>query len=119
MLNGVGTGGEVLIQDIAVEPDAAFPGDGGRVRIDADLLELAHVPPQLERADLEQVAEEYAAFEAVIEAQPQFVVLLGLACRDSMHLVPLLFHSLPLVAACAGHSLHQSIIRESLAFTPS
>src|SRR2546423_5933332 len=92
MLNGVGTGGEVLVQNVAVEPDAAFPSDGRGVRIDAHLLDLAHVARQLERADLEQVAEEHAAFEAVLEAQPQLVVLLGLACRNSMHLVPLLFH---------------------------
>src|SRR5689334_21294927 len=95
MLNGVGTGGEVLIQDIAVEPDAAFPSDGGGVRIDAHLLELAHVPPQLERADLEQVAEEHAALESVLEAQPQLVILLGLARCDSMHFVPLLLHVAP------------------------
>src|SRR5205085_1151839 len=83
MLNGVGPRGEVLVEHIAVEPDAAFPGDRRRVRIDADLLELAHIAPQLESADLEQIAEEHAALESVLEAQPQFVVLLGLACRNS------------------------------------
>src|SRR2546421_3677995 len=95
MLNGVGARSEVLIENIAVEPDAALPGDGRGVRIDAHLLELAHIPPQLERADLEQVAEEHAALESVLEAQPQLVVLLGLACRNSMHLIPLLFHVAP------------------------
>src|SRR2546430_14209043 len=92
MLNGVGARSEVLIENIAVEPDAALPGDGRGVRIDAHLLELAHVSPQLERADLEQVAKEHAALEPVLEAQPELVVLLGLACRYSMHLIPLLFH---------------------------
>src|SRR3954465_9034042 len=95
MLNGVGPCSQVLIEDIAVEPDAALPGDGGGVGIDADFLELAHVAPQLERADLEQVAEEHAALEAVLEAQPELVVFLGLACGDSMHFVPLLFHLAP------------------------
>src|SRR5437763_5809551 len=95
MLNGVGTGGEVLVEDVAVEPDAAFPGDGRGIRVDAHLLELAHVAPELERADLEQVAEEHAALESILEAQPQLVVLLGLACGNSMHLIPLLFHVAP------------------------
>src|SRR5947207_11362292 len=95
MLNGVGPRGEVLVEHVAVEPDAALPGDGRSVRIYADLLEFAHVAPQLERADLEQVAEEHAAFESVLEAQPQLVVLLDLACGDSMHLIPLLVHVVP------------------------
>src|SRR3989440_1827538 len=95
MLNGVGARSEVLIENIAVEPDAALPGDGRGVRIDAHLLEFAHIAPQLEGADLEQVAEEHAALESVLEAQPQLVVLLGLACRDSMHLIPLLVHVAP------------------------
>src|SRR5260221_9652570 len=95
MLNGVGARGEVLVEHVAVEADAAFPGDRRRIRIDADLLEFAHIAPQLEGADLEQVAEEHAALESVLEAQPQFVVLLGLACRDSMHLIPLLVHVAP------------------------
>src|SRR5437763_7402336 len=67
MLNGVGPRGEVLIEDIAVEPDTSFPGDCRGVRIDAHLLELAHVAPELEGANLEQVAEEHRAFEPILE----------------------------------------------------
>src|SRR5436853_2076753 len=95
MLNGVGARSEVLIENIAVEPDAALPGDGRGVRIDAHLLEFAHVAPQLEGADLEQVAEEHAALESVLEAQPQLVIFLGLARGDFMHVAPFLFHVAP------------------------
>src|SRR5882724_5332636 len=91
MLNGVGTRSEILVEHVAVETDAAFPGDGRGVGVDRDLLEFTHVAPQLERADLKQVAEEHAALESVFEAQPELVVFLRLACRYSMHLVPLLF----------------------------
>src|SRR5882672_5385677 len=35
MLNGVGPRGEVLVENVAVEPDAALPGDGRGVRVDA------------------------------------------------------------------------------------
>src|SRR4051812_12784825 len=91
MLNGVGTRGEILVEHVAVEADAAFPGDGRGVGIDRDLLEFTHVPPELERADLKQVAEEHTALESVFEAQPELVVFLRLARRYPMHLVPLLF----------------------------
>src|SRR5690606_15399849 len=79
----------VVVQDIRIQPDAALPGDRGGLRVDAHLLELAHVPPQLERADLEQVAEEDASLEPVLEPEPQVVVLLGLAGCDA-HLAPFL-----------------------------
>src|SRR3954466_5839951 len=92
MLNGVGPCSQVLIEDIAVEPDAPLPGDGGGVGIDADFLELAHVAPQLEGADLEEVAEEHAALEAVLEAQPQLVVFFRPAVDDLHFLVPFFFH---------------------------
>src|SRR4051812_2209773 len=114
MLNGVGPRREVLIQDIAVEPNTAFPGNGRGMRIDAHLLELAHIPPQLERADLEQVAEEHRAFESVLEAQPQLVILLGLACCDSMHLIPLLFHVALPRRFFSHQSLRVSIIPSSV-----
>src|SRR3954471_11766856 len=83
-----------MIENIRVKSNAAFPGDRRALRIDAHFLELAHVAPQLERADLEQVAEEHAAFQAILEAQPQLVIVLGLARGDS-HLVPFLFHVVP------------------------
>src|SRR5213076_1253843 len=57
-----------MIEDVGVEPDAALPGDRRRLRVDADLFELAHVAPQLEGADLEEIAEEHAALEAVLNA---------------------------------------------------
>src|SRR3954447_20458392 len=109
MLNGMGPRREVLVQDVVVEPDAAFPGDGGRVRIDAHFLELAHIAPQLERADLEKIAEKHAALEPVLEAQPQVVVLLGLARCDSMHFVPLLLHVAPPRDYFSLHSLRENI----------
>src|SRR5229473_4415790 len=68
-----------MIEDVGVEPDAALPGDRRRLRVDADLFELAHVAPQLEGADLEEIAEEHAALEAVLETQPQPIVLFRLA----------------------------------------
>src|SRR6266481_9705678 len=79
-----------MIEDVGVEPDAALPGDRRRLRIDADLFELAHVAPQLEGADLEEIAEEHAALEAVLETQPQPVVLFRLARGHSVHLAPVL-----------------------------
>src|SRR3989337_1529563 len=79
-----------MIEDIGVEAYTALPGHGRRFRIDADFLELAHVAPQLEGADLEQVAEEHPALEPVLEAQPQLVVLFRPAFGDPVHLVPLL-----------------------------
>src|SRR5688572_23493051 len=82
---------DVMIEDVGVQAYAAFPGHGRGGGVDADFLELAHVPPQLESADLKQVAEEHAALQPVLEAQPQLVVLFGLAGGDS-HLVPFLFH---------------------------
>src|SRR5205823_13235424 len=81
-----------MIEDIGVEPDAALPGDRRRLRVDADLFELAHVAPQLEGADLEEIAEEHAALEAVFETQPQPVVLFRLARGHSVHLAPVLLH---------------------------
>src|SRR5688572_6974102 len=92
-----------MIEDIGVEAYTAFPGHGRRFRIDADFLELAHVAPQLERADLEQVAEEHPALEPVLEAQPQLVVLFRPAFGDAMHLSPLLFHVAP-PAFLSGYS---------------
>src|SRR4051794_34894082 len=80
-----------MIENIRVKSNAAFPSDRRGLGIDAHFLELAHVAPELERADLEQVAEEHAPFQAVLEAQPQLVIVLGLAGGDP-HLVPFLFH---------------------------
>src|SRR5436190_18000038 len=85
---------DVMIKNIRVQSYTTFPGNGRGLRVDAHLLELAHVAPKLEGADLEQVAEEHAAFQPVLEAQPQLVVLLRLASRDS-HLVPFLVHVPP------------------------
>ena len=70
-----------MIEDIRVEAYTAFPGHRRGFRIDAHFLELAHVAPQLEGADLEQVAEEHAALQSVVEAQPQLVVFFRLALR--------------------------------------
>src|SRR5688572_29380365 len=84
-----------MVKDIGIETDAARPGDRRRLRVDAHLLELAHVPPQLEGADLEQVAEEHAPLYAVLEAQPQPVIFLRLALGDAhflSHLVRVFFH---------------------------
>src|SRR5687768_5490719 len=92
MLNAVRL--HVMIKNIRVEAYAAFPGDGRGFRIDAHLLELAHVAPQLERADLEQVAEKHAAFETVLEAQPQLVIVFCLA-RRYPHGVEFLKHVIP------------------------
>ena len=61
---------EVLVQNFRVEADAAFPGHGGGLRVDAHLLEFAHIAPELEGADLEQVAEEHAALQPVVEPDP-------------------------------------------------
>src|SRR5258706_13200198 len=83
-----------MIKNIRVEAYAAFPGDGRRFRVDAHLLELAHVAPELEGADLEQVAEKHAPLQAVLEAKPQLVILLRLARRDS-HRIELLKHVAP------------------------
>src|SRR5947208_9557416 len=81
-----------MIEDVGVEPDAALPGDRRRLRVDADLFELAHVAPQLEGADLEEIAEEHAALEAGLETQPQPVGLFRLARGHSVHLGPSLLH---------------------------
>src|SRR6478752_4340137 len=70
---------DVMVKDVGVQANTSIPGNGGGFRIDAHFLELAHVAPQLEGADLEQVAEEHAPFEAVFELRPQLVVFLGLA----------------------------------------
>src|SRR5262245_12942818 len=83
-----------MIKNILVEAYPTLPGDGRRLRIDAHFLELAHVAPQLERADLEQVAEEHPPLQPVLEAKPQLVVILRLARRDS-HRVVLLKHVAP------------------------
>src|SRR5688572_10031599 len=64
----------VMIKNIRVEADAALPGHRRGLRINRHLLELAHVAPLLERADLQQVAEEHPAFQSVLEAKPQLVV---------------------------------------------
>src|SRR5713101_6925520 len=81
-----------MIEDVRIEPDAALPGDRRRLRIDADPFELAHIAPQLEGTDLEEIAEEHAALEAVLETQPQPVVLFRLARGHSVHLAPVLLH---------------------------
>src|SRR5262249_54151378 len=83
-----------MIKNIRVEANASFPGDGRGFRVDAHLLELAHVAPELEGADLEQVAEEHPALQPVLEAKPQLIVFLRLARRDS-HRVELLKHVAP------------------------
>src|SRR5688572_33116890 len=85
---------DIMIKNIGVEANASRPGDGRGLGIDAHLLELAHVAPQLERADLEQVAEEHAPFQAVLEAQPELVVVFRFAGGDS-HRVELLQHVAP------------------------
>src|SRR5262245_995114 len=83
-----------MIKNIRVEAYASLPRDGGGLRVDAHFLELAHVAPQLERADLEQVAEKHPPLQAVLEAQPQLVVFFGFACGDS-HGIELLKHCYP------------------------
>src|SRR5260221_8171462 len=93
LLNAVAA--NVMIKNIRVEANAAFPGHGCRFRIDAHFLELAHVAPELEGADLEQVAEEDASLQAVLEAKPQLIVFFRLAGRDS-HRIELLKHVAPL-----------------------
>src|SRR4030095_7631808 len=72
-----------MIEDVSAQAYPAFPSHGGGFRVDAHFFELAHVAPQLEGADLEQVAEEHAALQPVLEPQPQLVVFLGLARGDS------------------------------------
>src|SRR5687768_16512226 len=85
---------DVMIKNIRVEANASRPSDGRGLGVDAHLLELAHVAPQLEGADLEQVAEEHPAFQPVLEAQPELVILFRLACCYS-HRIELLKHVLP------------------------
>src|SRR3954465_7888927 len=109
MLNGGGPGREVLVKNVAVEPDAAFPGDSRGVGIDAHLLELAHIAPELEGTDLQKIAEEHAALESILEAQPQVVILLGLARCDSMHFIPLLLHVAPPRDSFSLHALRENI----------
>src|SRR5690606_29994659 len=81
-----------MIEDIRVKANTTFPGDGRRLRIDAHFFELANVAPQLEGADLEQVAEKHPPLQSVFEAQPQLVILLRPAFGDPVHLVPFLRH---------------------------
>src|SRR5260221_6675493 len=75
----------VLVEYFRIEPDAAFPGHRRGLGVHRDFLELAHVAPQLEGADLEQVAEEYTALQAIVETQPELVVVFRLARSHSMH----------------------------------
>src|SRR5262249_32841585 len=76
---------EILIQDIRIKAYSAFPRHLGGLRVYAHLLELAHVAPELECADLEQVAEEDAAFQSVVETDPELVVFFGFAGGHFMH----------------------------------
>src|SRR3954465_12376589 len=80
-----------MIEDVGVQAYPAFPSYGRGRGVHADFFELAHVAPQLEGADLEQVAEEYAALQPVLEPKPQLVVFFRLARRDS-HFLPFLVH---------------------------
>src|SRR5687767_3101662 len=81
----------VMIKNISIEANASLPGDGRGLGVDAHLLELAHVAPQLEGADLEQVAQEHPALQPVLEAQPELVIFFRLACCYS-HRIELLKH---------------------------
>src|SRR5262245_39396199 len=80
-----------MIEDVGVQAYPAFPSHGGGLGVDAHFFELAHVAPQLEGSDLEQVAEEYAPLQPVLEPQPQLVVAFRLA-RGYSHLFPFLVH---------------------------
>src|SRR6187455_2305169 len=84
----------IMIKNIRIETYTTFPRHRRGFGIDRHLLELAHIAPKLERADLQQVAEEHAALQPVLEAKPQLVVLLRLARRDS-HRIELLKHVAP------------------------
>src|SRR6185503_5130403 len=84
----------VMIKNIGVKAYPALPRHGRGIRVDAHLLELAHVAPELESADLEEIAEEHAALKPVLEAQPQLVVFFRLACCYS-HRIELLEHVAP------------------------
>src|SRR3990167_4873627 len=84
----------VVAEDVRIEPDASLPRQRRGLGIDAHFLELAHVAPQLERADLEQVAEKHASFQPVVEPQPQHVVFLRLAGSDPVHRIPIFSHQL-------------------------
>src|SRR3954468_22190156 len=83
----------VMVKDVGVQANTSIPGNRRSLRIDAHLFELSHIAPQLEGADLEQVAEEYAAFQAVLEAQPQLIVVFSLACGDAHRVVLVHGHS--------------------------
>src|SRR5688572_8209036 len=84
----------IMIKNIRIETYTTFPRHRRGLGIDGHLLELAHVAPELECTDLQEVAEEHPPLQAVLEAKPQLVIFLRLARRDP-HRVELLKHVAP------------------------
>src|SRR4051812_28861109 len=76
----------ILVEHLRIQPDAPFPRHRRGLGIHDDLLELTHVAPKLEGADLEEVSEKHAALQPVVETQPELVVVFRLARSYSMHL---------------------------------
>jgi len=73
------------VKDVLIDTDTALPADSAAVGINADLLEHLDVSPYLERTDTDQIAEINPAFHAVIEAQPERVVIFRPALGQLAH----------------------------------
>src|SRR3990170_4574637 len=84
----------VVVEDARTEPDASLPRHRRGLGNDAHFLELSHIPPHLERTDLEQIDEKLTTDQPVVEPQPQHVVFLRLAGSDPVHRIPIFSHQL-------------------------
>ena len=80
-------GQQVLVQDVGIELNSSVPHDRRRLRIHRGATKLVDIAPDAERPEIDKIPQEHAAFQPVLEPQPEPVVPGSLALGHAMHVV--------------------------------